>query len=421
MKTLKIALLILISMLTVNTNAQIKIITGGHVGIGGVPNPSEALELNGYIRGNSAYNGALRINTTNGYLAIGPMGTGYCHMYTDRPNFLFNQTVTSMNGDFASFASSDLIFKTGLVYGSVPEVRMTIKRYSGYVGIGTDDPQSQLDVNGDISTYGSVQIYSDSTLKRDIAPLKDCFKKLGRLNGKTYYKEARPNISLNSKQTDSAFLSTFTSSQIDTMQTRKPVQKLEESKKQLEYGLLAQEVKEVFPELVKTDSHGLLTVNYIGLIPVIIEALKQQQSSISQKDSLTAILQKLAISQEQDIINLKNQIADIQKNCCSSKTKSANANEVEPLAQGEQTILYQNIPNPFTQKTEIKYYIPATIKQASLYVFNMQGSLIKTISINDRGNGAITINSYELQAGMYLYSLTADGNEIDTKRMILTQ
>ena len=48
----------------------------------------------------------------------------------------------------------------------------------------------------------------------------------------------------------------------------------------METGLLAQEVKEVFPELVKENQDGTLGVNYSGLIPHLIEGMKKQQEQI---------------------------------------------------------------------------------------------------------------------------------------------
>jgi hypothetical protein len=38
-------------------------------------------------------------------------------------------------------------------------------------------------------------------------------------------------------------------------------------------GLLAQEVEQVYPELVSTDAQGYKAVNYAQLAPVLIEAL----------------------------------------------------------------------------------------------------------------------------------------------------
>ena len=44
-------------------------------------------------------------------------------------------------------------------------------------------------------------------------------------------------------------------------------------------GVIAQDVEKVFPELVG-ENEGYKTTNYIGLIPVLIEALKEQQQMI---------------------------------------------------------------------------------------------------------------------------------------------
>jgi endosialidase-like protein len=40
-------------------------------------------------------------------------------------------------------------------------------------------------------------------------------------------------------------------------------------------GVIAQEVEQVFPELVHTDDRGYKTVNYLGLIAPLIEAVKE--------------------------------------------------------------------------------------------------------------------------------------------------
>jgi hypothetical protein len=57
---------------------------------------------------------------------------------------------------------------------------------------------------------------------------------------------------------------------------------LKSNKKENKIGLLAQEIEEVFPELVKEgeDKGGPLSVNYQGLIPVLINAIKEQQEEL---------------------------------------------------------------------------------------------------------------------------------------------
>lgn len=47
------------------------------------------------------------------------------------------------------------------------------------------------------------------------------------------------------------------------------------------YGVLAQEVLAVYPELVKQDSLGYYEVNYIGLIPVLIEEIHQLRQELN--------------------------------------------------------------------------------------------------------------------------------------------
>jgi hypothetical protein len=51
-------------------------------------------------------------------------------------------------------------------------------------------------------------------------------------------------------------------------------------------GVLAQEIKEVFPELVSEDDNEMLSVNYQGLVPVLINALKEQDDKISRLENL---------------------------------------------------------------------------------------------------------------------------------------
>ena len=48
-----------------------------------------------------------------------------------------------------------------------------------------------------------------------------------------------------------------------------------------QFGFIAQELENEFPELVKTESDGYKSVNYNGMIPVLLEAIKDQQKMIN--------------------------------------------------------------------------------------------------------------------------------------------
>ena len=64
-------------------------------------------------------------------------------------------------------------------------------------------------------------------------------------------------------------------------------------KKEIKIGVLAQDIKEVFPELVSEDANEMLAVNYQGLVPVLINALKEQESKYLEQEKRLERLEKL--------------------------------------------------------------------------------------------------------------------------------
>ena len=62
-------------------------------------------------------------------------------------------------------------------------------------------------------------------------------------------------------------------------------------------GVIAQDVEKVFPEIVKDNKDGLKAVNYSALIPVLIEAIKDQQTQIE--------LQQKEIDQLKSALNIQ--------------------------------------------------------------------------------------------------------------------
>ena len=50
----------------------------------------------------------------------------------------------------------------------------------------------------------------------------------------------------------------------------------------LQYGLIAQEVERIFPELVKEDDNAEKAINYDGMIPILLEAIQEQQKTIQR-------------------------------------------------------------------------------------------------------------------------------------------
>jgi hypothetical protein len=111
-------------------------------------------------------------------------------------------------------------------------------------------------VKGTVTANG-VTLTSDERLKKDITPLGNAMPLLEKLHGYQYHWK---------DETADAGLQT---------------------------GLLAQEVEKVMPELVMTDEKGMKSVNYMGLIPYMLEAVKFQQSTIAGQQQQINELEKL--------------------------------------------------------------------------------------------------------------------------------
>jgi len=264
-------------------------------------------------------------------------------------------------GTGVNYAPSNLRFiSTSQTYSS-----FYLRNSSGYVGIckGPSDPYYPLDCGGTVRGTSFIT-YSDIRFKEDITDIKeDKFTGIYNLMPKEYNLNSEHNYF---PENDDAL-------------------------KHKHFGLIAQDIIKIFPELVSEDSTGILSINYIELIPLLIGALKEQQKTI---ESIQAQLNEKNIKSSESL-------PDIIENSLSSS-------------------LMQNHPNPFSENTVIEFYLADDVKDARIYIYNMNGTQLKNIELYQKGDGNITINAGELQAGMYMYSLVTDGQVIDTKRMILT-
>lgn len=210
---------------------------------------------------------------------------------------------------------------------------------------------------------------SDATLKTKVEPLENMGSLLDGITPVSYF--------LKSDRTD------------DSKESN-PSSKYE-GETHPQYGFIAQEVKEIIPDLVYQDSDGLLSIDYIGFIPLLVDAIKDMKTTIQE--------------QQAEIENLKN---PIQKKDTDEESGSIVAS------------LSQNKPNPFKVTTSIGCVIPESVNSAFICVYDLNGSQKLRRDIKQRGNIDVTIEGNTLTAGMYIYTLVCDGIEIDSKRMILT-
>ena len=109
-----------------------------------------------------------------------------------------------------------------------------------------------ITASNDLTVSGDVNISSDARLKSNIVSLGSTLPKLLQIDGKSYEVKGKQKI-----------------------------------------GVLAQEIQEVFPELVSEDDNEMLAVNYQGLVPVLINALKEQQGEINRLKDQEKRLERL--------------------------------------------------------------------------------------------------------------------------------
>ena len=120
----------------------------------------------------------------------------------------------------------------------------------------SDDTDLMTLASGSLTVAGDIILSSDARLKSNIVTLGPTLISLMQLDAKRY-----------------------------TMKADK------EQKQKI--GLLAQEVQKVFPELVSEDKNGMLAVNYQALVPVLINALKEQEGNYKELEKELSELETL--------------------------------------------------------------------------------------------------------------------------------
>lgn len=175
-----------------------------------------------------------RASTASGYYST---VIGYNATVTDFGSFVIGQYNSS--GSSATSAGSFSTSAPAFVIGNGTSGSLSDAFKVMFNGDAT--------VSNDLTVSGDVNISSDARLKSNIVSLGSTLSKLLLIDGKSYTMNKSGDEKI---------------------------------------GILAQEVQEVFPELVSKDDNEMLSVNYQGLVPVLINAVKEQEDKISRLEKL---------------------------------------------------------------------------------------------------------------------------------------
>jgi hypothetical protein len=267
----------------------------GNVGIGSPPSDNKL-----YVNGDVAFSGHLGIGVSGTQNSLEVVGNTYLNgVATISDNLLAQNKVIANAIDVT----------TELKFANTTGKKITIGSAGSNFGLATT--VSEFQIYGNNASFGSVKIGF-----------------LNPLNGNFISRVTVPNIGSTSIITDGNIISTafIVSSDarfktnINTLsnslenlmsvrgtsyffRTKEFPQKSFSPTRQL--GVIAQEIEDIFPELVTTGEDGYKSVNYIGFIPVIIESIKELKKELNAKTNDIETLKK-------EMASLKSMVLEIQ-------------------------------------------------------------------------------------------------------------
>ena len=146
----------------------------------------------------------------------------------------------------------------------------------GKVGIGEPYPSEELHVAGDICYTGTISACSDARFKERVEKIPDALSTVEKLRGVHF----------------------------DWKQEEYPDRKFHEGR---QVGFVAQEVKEVLPEIVSTDRDGFYSVDYGRVVPTLVEAVKELHGEVKARDEQIADLTERLAEMEALVTKLAGQ------------------------------------------------------------------------------------------------------------------
>ncbi|MGB3947514.1 MAG: tail fiber domain-containing protein [Bacteroidia bacterium] len=364
-------------------------------------------------------------NTANGYYALHDNNTGNNNTAM---GYAAGYTNTGSNNTFlGTFATGSASITNATAIGANAQVTASNSMVLGNnvnVGIGTTAPAYRLDVNGSVNVNGTYYqnnsvFTSDQLFKNNVDSIQNALGLINQLKPRSFYFDTANVYGMNFNA-------------------------------EKQYGLIAQDVEQLLPELVSNtskaatyDTAGTLltqavnykTLNYNAFTPILIKAMQEQQQGMSAQqqaiDSLTAKTQ-LQDSINASLQNQLNQLMSIITGCCNANEQRSTTVTTSPPPKADSAregldvqlsnkniiVLNQNVPNPFAEQTTITYYLPENVSRAQMIFFDQSGKIIKSVDLKEKGQGQLNVFANDLTNGIYTYSLIVDGVNVETKKMV---
>lgn len=275
---------------------------------------------------------------------------------------------------------------------------------NGRVGIGTTSPTKKLDIEG-----GSLRVRYSNTSPYTRYPLDInttaadprieseryiVFYNTPRagfidIYAKTLFERSDANDKENIQKMGEGYLN-----KVLSLDAVKYNWKSDDSKRK-EVGFLAQDVEKIFPEVVR-GAEGIegKSIAYSHMVPLLVEALKEQQKMIEQQNELLQFLSKKVEGLEE-----------------------TNNNPIKTKKTG----ILKMYPNPTKGNTSLDVFIETNTANAEIKLTDMRGKTIITNPILKRGLVTVNMELDLLEKGSYIYTLLIDGQKLDSKILIINE
>jgi len=156
----------------------------------------------------------------------------------------------------------------------------------------------------------------------------------------------------------------------------------------MQYGFLAQEVEEIIPDIVHTDEEGNKSINYIALIPMLVQSIQELQATVDEQNTV--------------IENLSSRVGS------SVLKQSAKTDYIVSCT-----------PNPTKGEITFTYNIGTTGSKATIIISNLTGTRVRSLDCSSAT--VVTANLSSLTDGIYLATLVVDNNVRDSKQIVVSK
>ena len=154
-------------------------------------------------------------------------------------------------------------------------------------------------------------------------------------------------------------------------------------------GLLADELKEVFPQVVIASQDGTLGINYFDMVPVLLCCIQELKNQLDIRTE---------------------RIADIM---LSRYAGTSAAREIQAVI-GNALL---SVTPTSAESAEVRFLLTEDVVNAHINITDMGGHVMTKLPVSPSETCA-TINTGTLNEGIYLCTLFANGQNVGTKRLV---